>query len=165
MAVSLRYAQRLPPVVRAELESLVIQLNAERAALGRMDDVPFLASDFAGYLTMTWTVPQSAVRTNRYTLLPGGLMIWTVDLVGTTVGGTVTSVLRLKIPGGHRARGINLGVLRTVDAGAGAEAGMYVTAADLDYVAFARAGAGNWTAGSTNIRGVMLIEVVVRDGD
>jgi len=65
--------------------------------LGHWMPTPFNAANFTGQGTMTWTVTAGNVVLNRSALI-GKTLLWTIFLNGTTVGGTPTPWLLLRVP-------------------------------------------------------------------
>ena len=63
---------------------------------------PFVAGDFTGSGSMTWTVAAGDVVHFRYMIL-GNIMVVEVEVSLTTVGGTPSAALNIKIPASKTA--------------------------------------------------------------
>ena len=66
------------------------------AGLGEWVDVPYDAANFYASASMTWAVP-SPLTTNRH-CRTGNIVIWSVAIATSTVGGVVGLNLFLKAP-------------------------------------------------------------------
>ncbi len=80
-------------------------------------NVPYAAGDYTGYGSMTWTVDLGDMLTNRYMLI-GKLLIWTVYISTSTVGGTLNLYLLVNIPNSMRPKGAFAGAAYVIQAGA-----------------------------------------------
>lgn len=71
-------------------------------ALGDPYTVPFTPGHFTGFGAMTWTVDAADVTTWAYMLVGSTMTVW-VDLRTTTIGGTPSAAVQIKIPDGWYA--------------------------------------------------------------
>lgn len=71
-------------------------------AIGEWTSVAFNAANFTGSGSMTWTVDSGDQAQFAYTIV-GHTMTLNVALNTTTVGGTLSNVLKIKIPDGFTA--------------------------------------------------------------
>lgn len=62
-------------------------------------DVPFLASNYSGSGSMIWTVEAGDVIQHTYAL-SGKVLLLLLTLLGTTISGTISSFLNIKLPPG-----------------------------------------------------------------
>lgn len=94
--------------------------------------VPYDASNFTAQGSMVWTVEESDQNTFRY-MVNDRTMTVAVILRTTTVSGTPSQWLRIKIPGGYKAASwiSNMGFL-TVDSGSPYSEVVYVIANSND---------------------------------
>jgi hypothetical protein len=122
--------------------------------------VPYTAGDFTGSGSMTWTVDSGDLATFRYRL-DGCTLItdWAID--SSSVGGTPSTVLQIKLPGGFIPQGASgsgqytAGMMYRDNGGAYKFAAAYITAGGgANKISLYTEGFGtaNWTA-STNLTG------------
>lgn len=150
--------ERLAPAVHDELTQLTAALQTAFQQIGRSIDVPFFAGDFTASGSMTWTVAAAQAITFAYALIGKRMFVeWVV--VGGTVGGTVGSALRIKIPAGQIARRTVLNSVEVTDAGVRG-AGDASVAANGTVISISRRDSGNFTAGAVDTSGQISFEVV-----
>jgi len=81
---------------------------------GGWQDVPFLASNFSAQSPMTWTVGAGAIVRNRYALT-GKTLLWSFYVSwfsgGNVLGGSPSSALVMKLPGGLTAAASQIALL------------------------------------------------------
>lgn len=86
--------------------------QSRTTAIGEWTDVAFASGNFTASGSMTWTVQSADQITFEYMLI-GHTMFLSVYLDSTTVGGTASNQLFIKIPGGFSAakkvQGMSLG--------------------------------------------------------
>lgn len=154
--MSLGYPEHLTGFVREEFESLAAQQPGgalyERGrgnAAGDLIDVPFVAADFTGSGTLTWTVKPGNVLTLAYSLT-GSEMLMAIGLSSTTVAGA-GNILQFMIPAGYKAS-------RRVDSATGvlSDAGTLTTgtifvSAGSNVVKVTRTDQANFTAGTLTV--------------
>ena len=120
---------------------------ASTTALGNWIDAPFSAGDFTASGSMTWTVDAGDVIFYRYMVLGNTMwMTWFID--NTTVGGSLSNVLRLGVPGGYEVDGPTRAVYRRRESAGFAHAFLTANAGDA-FVELRMFDNSNWAA-STN---------------
>lgn len=113
----------------------------------------FVAGDYTGSGSMTWTVESGDVTHSRY-LLRGRTLFWNTNINTTTVGNTLNTELRITIPGGLTAASQTIMAVRINDNGTEAISFAYTNSDTLlRWRVNATDPAVNWTA-STNATGV-----------
>lgn len=120
--------------------------------------VPFVAGHYTGSGSMTWTVAGGNVTTNRAGRL-GPWLAWTLEVSGTTVGGVVSTNLRVQLPFSLRAKGRQAGTFKYLDAGTDGTGVWIVTDGSNVIQLFTDYTLAAWTAGTTAIIGQFVIEV------
>lgn len=119
----------------------------------------FNAGDFTASGSMTWTVASGDVVTYKYVEI-GKTMIVAVLLTTTTVGGTPSTALKLKIPNGRTATGSVSGLAMGLNNGSSFTGFWQTNGTNIDFYVDATAGT-NWTASTNNtqIRTVCTFEI------
>jgi len=118
---------------------------------------PFVASDYFGGASMTWTVTAGQVTTAMYRL-SGRTLFWALDVRNTTLGGTPTVNIIRKHFGGFT---LSSAIMWATCGFGGANTGIGIgTGAGLG-TAFYRDGtfALNFTLGSQNVLGTGFYEI------
>lgn len=120
--------------------------------------VPYTAGDFTGSGSMTWTVDSGDLATFRYWLKGRTLIVdWAID--SASVGGTPSTVLLIKIPGGFIPQGgsgsgqFTSGMMYRDNGGAYKFAAAYISAgggANKINLYTEGFGTANWTAATNN---------------
>lgn len=121
----------------------------------------FAAGDFTASGSMTWTVDAGDVVSYSYKL-DGKWLRVIFDIITTTVGGTLSNNLRIKIPGGYTNRTYALSVsLNYSDNGSGNTAGFVQVGAGNTYIECYKFNVANWSAATnaTGVYGEIFIEV------
>lgn len=77
-----------------------IKTYIDGQSAGLVITTPFVASDYYGSGSMTWTVSAGNVTSN-WAQIVNNLMTWNVALQGTATTGTAANTLNIKIPGGR----------------------------------------------------------------
>lgn len=133
--------------------------------MGVWINVPFIASDFSGDTAMTWTVDAADVATWAYTLV-GNTMTVAWYLTNTTVGGTPSTYLRIKVPAEKQVVRLTYNASLYIDNGGAstvgyAGAGRISGTTPLNYIHLVKAGGANWTAttNATSTWGQISFEV------
>jgi hypothetical protein len=121
----------------------------------------FSAADYSGTGGMTWTVASGNVTTSRYIVI-GKTMTYIFTIASTSVGGVVSSELRIAIPGGYTAANRAtqaLGLI--VDNGTRITAYGDTVGAANTYIAIVKHAGTNWTASAANtfVYGQITFEV------
>jgi len=113
----------------------------------------FAAGDFTASGSMTWTVDAGDIVS--YTMhLQGSVLHVIFDIITTTVGGTLSNNLRVKLPGGFTNQIYALSVsLNYSDNGSGNTAGFVQVGAGNTYIECYKFNVANWSA-ATNATGV-----------
>lgn len=129
------------------------------AKIGEWTTPPYNAANFTGNGTMTWTVDSGDITALKYMML-GKTMLLAFYMGATSVGGVLSTPLKMLIPGGYIAAVNNLAPLLHNDAGAGNVWGFMQTTPGGSYVDMYKL-AGNWSASanSTSVFGQIAIEV------
>ena len=108
------------------------------------------SGDFIGSGSMTWTVASGDVRTYSY-LLKGRTLMVSFDLFDTTVGGTLSTVLQVKIPAGFVSVRTVISSMWLANAGAGESGLSVVNVADV-WLYLLRAAQTNWSSATNTTR-------------
>lgn len=119
--------------------------------MGEWTSVAFSAGNFTGNASMTWTVASGDQTTFAYMEI-GKTMFFSVELSGTTVGGTPDTELRIAIPNSRTAAKQMGGSFDAIDNGV-SRAGRWHTNAAGTIIVLKRADTAAWTAATdaTNI--------------
>ena len=139
MNPTLSFAERLPGVVRNELEQVLAAITQSWQVEHRYDgthqlpiDVPATSTDFIGNAA-AWSVPGPTLKTFQYVVEGGRMKVW-LTIVGSSV--TAGSVaLRVLIPGGYRATRQIGAMAWHNDAGTIGQ-GLVLTVADSRFIEF-----------------------------
>ena len=116
--------------------------------MGDWIDVPYAAGDFTASGSMTWTVTAGNIVTRRYALV-GHTLFYTCFIQGTTVGGTPSNELHVKLPSPFTvAHHAITGACVTQDIGAGLTNGYTQIVAGQNYLLLTRPGNANFSIGS-----------------
>ncbi len=137
-----------------------ISLTAANLGLGTWATPTYSAGDFTGSGAMTWGVDAGDVATFRYTIL-NKVMTVIFYLSTTTVAGTPSSDLKIKIPGGFTSANRTSNVIRYYE-GAGWTAGICsVYAANANIYLNKDENGTNWSAttNSTYFSGQITFEI------
>lgn len=120
----------------------------------------FSAGDYTGTGLMTWTVASGDVEVMRYRI-QGKTMTVNIILTTTTVGGTVNSPLKIKIPAGKSVSVRAINPCHILDNGTRATAYLEVNPTDATNIAVAKEDGSNWTLSTDNtyIRGQIEFEI------
>lgn len=121
----------------------------------------FAAGDYVGTGAMTWTVASGDVEVMRYRI-QGKTMTVNIILTTTTVGGTVNSPLKIKIPASKSVSKRAINPCHILDNGTRLIAYLEVTPTDATYINVAKADGSNWTLSTDNtyVRGQIVFEIV-----
>ena len=116
----------------------------------------FAAGDYTASGSMTWTVESGEVVTLAYIIIDKLMVVWW-DLVGTDVGGTVDSELRIAIPASKVAAVAAENQTRVSDNGTPTQATASVSASGTVIAITRNDGAAfSAAAGTTDASGVLL---------
>jgi len=121
----------------------------------------FSAGDFTASGSMTWTVDSGDITVYAYRLA-GKMLAVQFAIISTTVGGTVSNNLRIKIPGGFTNTKYVLSVsLNYSDNGGGNTAGFVQVGAGNTYIECYKFSVANWTlaTNATGVYGEVFFEV------
>ena len=127
--------------------------------LGEMIPVPYLAANFTGSGTMTWTVDGADVNNLAYAVI-GKLMFLAFNISATSVGGALSSALQIAIPGHAQSSRYGAGSYQYADNGV-AGAGAWQVSPNGTVLQLFNASSGNWTASANNttVVGTAIFEV------
>lgn len=127
--------------------------------LGDWIGINFDATRFTGADSMTWTVQDIDIDTDRYTLI-GHTLIYGFRIVNTTVAGTPSDTLQIALPGGLVAERSMQGFVYAKDAGT-VEIAVAQVAAGGSHVLISKTDFSNWTASThdTDVYGQVICEV------
>lgn len=148
---------------RTTIGAILTAWGVEHTDAGRhqftSSPVAFVASDFYASGSMTWTVGAGDVITHR-TARIGNWLAWTFEIAGSVVGGTASTNLRVKIPGGVLVQGRQCGTFKFLDAGTDGT-GVWIATDGSDAVQlFTDYNLTAWTVGAnTGVFGQLLLEV------
>jgi hypothetical protein len=121
----------------------------------------FDAGDFTASGSMTWTVEAGDVAVYRYKMLSADTMVLQWSISTTTVGGTPSYALRIKIPNGKTAAGVQDVLSYGSDNGT-TMVNLVEVSNGVTYIEiFTTVAAANWSA-STNttfVRGQIILKV------
>lgn len=119
----------------------------------------FSAGNFTASGSMTWTVAAGDVATYRYKIV-GRTMTLQIYLNTTTVGGTLSSQLRIAVPAGRTIANNVLNNCIVLDNNV-RTGGYLIASSGLTYVTVNRADAANWSASTdlTYVFGEIVFEV------
>lgn len=137
----------------------IFERGRTTTALGDPYTVPFTPGHFTGFGAQTWTVVAGNVTTWAYTLMGSTMTLW-FDLRTTTVGGTPSAGLLIKIPDGWYAALTVTNEIRIVDNGVLA-AGFIQTTIKANQLTVFRNDAANWAASvnATSVQGMISFPV------
>ena len=122
-------------------------------------NVAFVAGNFTGNGSMTWTVTSAQQNTFAYTLV-GNLMTVFFSIVGGTVGGTVNSILQMTIPAGKKSTFTVLNGCNIENNSVYAQTACQVNPGGSTITCYANAGGTvNWTAGAVSVYGQITFPV------
>ena len=122
-------------------------------------NVAFVAGNFTGNGSMTWTVTSAQQNTFAYTLV-GNLMTVFFSIVGGTVGGTVNSILQMTIPAGKKSTFTVLNGCNIENNSVYAQTACQVNPGGSQITCYANAGGTvNWTAGAVSVYGQITFPV------
>jgi len=137
-----------------------IRANGRAVPMGDWAAVPYAATDFTASGTMLWTVEPADVQVRRFTVI-GHTLHYNLALVATTVGGTVSSELRVALPKGYTVAALSNQICVRNDAGTGNQAGLATSVPGDKFVRCQLPTGANWTVAtnSTSIYATLTIEV------
>jgi hypothetical protein len=156
-------ARRLAVLMHAIVAGWRVQHTVEGQHTHQWHDVPHSQGHYSGSGSMTWTVSEADVLTNRYHVF-GDVLEWDFAVVDTDVA-NVSSELRVQIPGGYtakRATGQLYGARGVAIGEDNGTAGTFLWRAGEQTVSFFRdVNTPNWTAssGATTIIAQMRIRI------
>ncbi len=134
------------------------------AAMGEAVAIPFVPSNFTASGAMTWTVATASAKQIYYTLV-GTTMTVYFNLISTTVGGTPSTNLIMRVPNGAFCRREVQGTFHYFDNGT-AGIGLVNVPGQLngsrgDEIQFFIVTTGNWaaSAAATYVRGQISFEI------
>lgn len=148
------------PKVKAELDQLTATL--QRAASTQGVWIDLTSSDtglFTGSSLMTWTVEARDLDV-RWTVV-GDTLTLNLHVSGTTVGGTVSTALKMKLPANYTAKRNASAVCAIGDNSTTLVLGTLTATADSPFVSISRFDGANFTAATdaTSVAGQIAIEV------
>jgi hypothetical protein len=121
----------------------------------------FNAGDFTASGSQTWTVIAGNVTTYGYTLV-GKTMTVAFNIASTSVGGTPSTELRIKVPTGATVAKTILVPIRIVDNGAAAVVGIAQVSASGTFISCYKdlSQTANWSASTnTGVAGEITFEI------
>lgn len=157
----LSYEDQLPPTVRDELQQLTASIQSAFSPLGAWVTVTADTASFTGSGLMTWTV-EARDQFVSYTMI-GNTMILQFFLDATTVGGTVSTTLRMLLPAGRTAVRTCAATCQIYDNSAATSVlGQIRVTSGSRFAEFSRFDGANFTASTnlTYIRGQLACEVI-----
>ena len=125
--------------------------------MGEWVSPAYNSSNFTATGLMTWTVDSGDISTYAYTLVGKTLTVaFVID--SSSVGGTLSTTLNVKIPGGYTSAKYVYAIGRASDNGTAA-ASLCRTVPASSYIDFFKdtAGAANWSASTNNTSAACLI--------
>lgn len=128
--------------------------------MGYWNAVAFLAGNFSGNGSMSWTVNSGQQTNFEYTVI-GKTMIIEFN-IGGTVGGTPNTTLQIALPGGFvgATPGQWNNSVSILNNGAWSESSCQVNSSGTAIQIFANAaGSANWTAGSISVNGQIIVHI------
>jgi hypothetical protein len=119
----------------------------------------FNAGDYTATESQTWTVAEADVVTNKY-LVIGKMMIWEFFIDTTTVGGTPSYGLLLKVPGSKTITNTSYIPVRVSDNGTPSNGTAYLVASATT-VRIMKSDESNWAAATntTIVSGTLVFEI------
>ncbi len=128
-------------------------------ALGDPYNVPFRPGDFTGFGAQTWTVAAGNVTTWAYTLIGSTMTLW-FDIRTSTVGGTPSAALQIKIPDGWYAALTVTNDIKIID-NAVVGTGYVQSTIKTNQLFVFRSDNANWAASvsATNVAGMISFPV------
>lgn len=125
-------------------------------------DIPFDAANFTGANAMTWTLTVGDIFENQAMIL-NKLLIWSLSVRTTSVGGVVDTILRARLPLGGRSRLGNriIPMIYSDNGGALTWGRANMLNNDASNLLFQKIDASNWTASAnlTRIDGTFIIPI------
>jgi hypothetical protein len=148
---------------KAKVAALVTAIDAAIAAGAVLPwtAVAYSALNFNGNGAMTWTVDAGDIFVCRYGVL-GKLLIVNIDILTSSVGGTLNYALQFKIPGGYvAAANAVAGYCRVIDNAAAQVAGEFSVTTGSNFLQIFKPGVAIWSAATntTRISGTAIFEV------
>jgi len=114
--------------------------------------VPFSPANFAGRGSLLWTVGSGNILTNRYIRI-GNLVVWSVNVNGSSLGGTPNNLLHLVLPTGLTGAGPQFSYttrVGTCSDGGGAATGLaYLETSTI--IGIQKENAGNWSGSPCSV--------------
>ena len=162
LALGLEFPEQLAPRVRDELEQLTAAIQTAINKIGSWVDVPTDGSAFTGSSAMTWTVEAGDQVNVRYMLVNKTMFI-NVRVDSSTVGGTLSNILRMRLPNNFTvARSCSGPCLIYDNSSSTAVLGQMRALKDGMLVEFIRFDTANYSASTnaTSIVGQLAIEVL-----
>lgn len=121
-----------------------IRERSRSVAMGDWASVAYNGANFTASGAMTWTVETGDQTTYKYTLV-GKTITVTAHIVTSSVGGTLSTDLRIPVPGGHVSANTVSTAGWVLDNGAGAAAVISVSAGGT-FISITRADLANFAA-------------------
>ncbi len=151
----------LRDAIKQELDALIPQL----AQPLNWVEVPYAKSSFGASGGMIWTVDAGNQALLQYLRLSPTVMVISFRLLNTSVGGTVSDVLKVRLPEGAVAAKTMFGQAWGQDNGTSTMLICYVMAGDAR-LQIQRSDLANWTASArqTLVTGCIICEVVAPIG-
>lgn len=109
----------------------------------------YASTNFTGNGSMSWDVSQNDISSFSYMAI-GKTLFFRFIAIQTTVGGTVSSELRLRVPGGYLPAVGGYGTFGYVDNGGAEAVGIWSIVPKTNYIVFHRAAGAAWTASANN---------------
>lgn len=160
LLLGLQNREQLDSAVADELDQLAASIQvAFNNLASSWVDVPFSAAAYSGQVAMIWTVSAGQQQTFRY-LVVGKTMTVTFSFIGGVVSGTPSPGLQVAIPGGYMAAKLSFGSFHYFDAATPSTGLCAVDPLAGAVIRLFKQDLSNWTAGSNQIRGTMVFEVV-----
>lgn len=129
----------------AQVPGLVVY---DDGTLGVWSAPTFAAGDYTASGAMTWTVDSADAQVSYFVL--GKTMIVAFRLGATSIGGTVSTDLYIKIPGTKTANRTTAAPIWVVQAGPVFEAGYAQVTSGATNITLRRQAEGNWVASTNN---------------
>lgn len=146
------------PLVRQELIQLTSAIQRSASTEGVWSDLTD-TSLFGGASLMTWTVELRDLDA-RWTVI-GDTLLLNLNLSNTTVGGTVSGTLRMRLPNGYTAKRNAVATCAIGDNSSTKVLGTVAATKDSPFLAITRFDGANFTASTNNtsVSGQIAVEV------
>ena len=149
----------LPTIVRDELDQIIAAIQTQFNKLGAVVDVPTDAAAFSGSGAMTWTV-EARDQAVSYAIV-NNMMLLNVRIDNSSVGGTPTQFLRMRLPAGFIVARSASGPCLLYDNAATAVLGQMRALVGSTLVEFIRFDGGVFTASTNNTSVVGQLQIPV----